>query len=342
MAIDPATLKAAGIIPSAAVPPARRIDELRSQANALALIERFASGAELSPNGDGRLHGRCPLPTHEDKNPSFGLGADGGYVCACGNGDIFRLYVELQGEHWEDRNLPRYERELREALGLSAPRTNGRVHPKSSPSPAPAQRETKPVPLPSPARGFIPQYVATYEPATEAPPAYHHALSLVLVSLAIGQDAWISLGGRLYLNLYVLLLGASTQDRKSTARRFAHNFWRKASEAHPDLFPDNAFLPTGSTSSEGLLDALGQVDVDRALLSWDEFGSLLRRHAPSYVERLKELMTELYGGWTPGRLTKGSKPIKSHKTYVCAIGITTRTRFEEEITAGDVDRKSVV
>lgn len=102
--------------------PQRRIydpDELRCQESALALIERHGGG-ELRPGSNGRLHGRCPFPHHEDRKPSFALFPDGGYTCSCGTGDIIRLSVELRNETWTDRELPRYERELREALGMAS------------------------------------------------------------------------------------------------------------------------------------------------------------------------------------------------------------------------------
>ena len=102
--------------------PRRDPEELRSQDAAATLIARYAPETELRAGGNGRLHGRCPLPNHEDRNPSFGLFPDGGYVCSCGTGDIIRLFVHLRGEIFTDSNLPLYERELREELGLEVER----------------------------------------------------------------------------------------------------------------------------------------------------------------------------------------------------------------------------
>lgn len=98
----------------------RDLSELRSVDAALLLIERYAADAELRAGGDGRLHGRCPFPDHEDRNPSFALNRDGSYICACrGSGDIVRLFVELRGDIFTDRNLPLYVRELHDELGIA-------------------------------------------------------------------------------------------------------------------------------------------------------------------------------------------------------------------------------
>jgi AAA domain len=128
MAVDPSRAAAVALeAPRASVSRQRdNADELRSQANALHLIDHYAGGGEFGrADAKGRLHGRCPLPRHDDTHPSFALFPDGGYICSCGSGDVLRLYVELQGSIWQDRDLPRYESELRGFLGLE--QRNGRV-----------------------------------------------------------------------------------------------------------------------------------------------------------------------------------------------------------------------
>jgi hypothetical protein len=94
-------------------------DSPGAQDAAVALIGRYSPGAALRPSGNGRLHGNCPFEYHEDRNPSFGLFPDGGYICSCGTGDIVRLFTNLRGDVFTDRDLPRYRRELREELGLA-------------------------------------------------------------------------------------------------------------------------------------------------------------------------------------------------------------------------------
>lgn len=89
-------------------------DDHRSQALALNMIARYAPGTELREGAGGRLHGRCPFPDHEDRNPSFVLFPDGGWACSCGTGDVYRLYARLTGQPWADRDLPRLRRELHE------------------------------------------------------------------------------------------------------------------------------------------------------------------------------------------------------------------------------------
>jgi hypothetical protein len=104
------------------VGPGPRGDEgiIGAQDAAVTLIERYSPETQLWSSGSGRLHGRCPFDFHDDRNPSFGLFDDGGYICSCGSGDIVRLFVQLRGEQFSNGNLPTYKRELRDELGLVA------------------------------------------------------------------------------------------------------------------------------------------------------------------------------------------------------------------------------
>jgi Protein of unknown function (DUF3987) len=185
-----------------------------------------------------------------------------------------------------------------------------------------------------PEHGFIREYVECYEPTTEAPRQYHVAMALALLSLTVGREAWIELAGRLFLNVYVLILGPSTQVRKSTALAYGTRTLRRAADSHPALFTEGWLLPTGTVSAEALILKLAQ--ADRCLMPYDEFGRLLAgaKHKP-YVAALKETLTEVYGGWTSGRLTR-ERGIEGGPCFLSLVAATTRVRFEEEITADDV------
>lgn len=185
-----------------------------------------------------------------------------------------------------------------------------------------------------PERGLIYDYVATFEPTTEAPRQYHVAAALALVSMAVGRDAWIELAGQLHLNLYLLILGPSTEVRKSTAIGQAERVLRQAAERHPEQFEESWILPSGTVSPEALV--LRLANVDRGLLVLDEFARLLAgAQSKRYMADLKELLTEVYRCWSPGRLAR-EKPIDAGPCFLSLIGATTRSRFEEEITAEDI------
>lgn len=182
--------------------------------------------------------------------------------------------------------------------------------------------------------GFIREYVECFEPVTEAPRQYHVAAALSLLSMAIGRDAHIELAGRMFLNLYILILGPSTQTRKSTSMRFAETTLARAAKLHPSLFDKTWTLPSGTLTSEAMVSRLSE--QERALLKIDEFGRLLAGATnKSYMVDSKELITEVYGCWNPGRLTRGEM-IEAGPCYLTILAATTRSRFEEEITADDV------
>lgn len=185
-----------------------------------------------------------------------------------------------------------------------------------------------------PETGFIKDYVETFEPVTEAPRQYHVGVALILLSIAIGRQAYIEVAGRMYLNLYLLILGPSTQTRKSTAMRLGEITLSRAAKLHPSLFDKSWSLPSGTLSSEAMVSRLDE--QDRALLKLDEFGRLLSGAAnKAYMVDSKELITEVYGCWNPGRLTRG-EVIEAGPCYLSILAATTRSRFEEEITAEDV------
>lgn len=185
-----------------------------------------------------------------------------------------------------------------------------------------------------PEQGFIRDYVECFEPTTEAPRQYHVATALAVLSMAIGREAWIELAGRLHLNLYVLILGPSTQTRKSTAMRFGEVTLRRAAKLHPGSFEESWLLPSGTLSGEAVIERLDR--ENRAMLRLDEFGRLLAgAKAKSYMADLKEVFTEVYGCWSPGRLTR-EKSTQAGPCFLTITAVTTRSRFEEEITAEDV------
>lgn len=191
---------------------------------------------------------------------------------------------------------------------------------------------THPVNLPE--QGFIRDYVECFEPATEAPRQYHVAMALSLLAMAVGPKVWIQLAGQMKLNLYVLILGPSTEVRKSTAINFGENLLRSAADKHPELFKAEWLPPSGTVSAEALVRRLAA--TERALLVFDEYGRLLSgSKTKSYMADVKELLTEVFRCWSPGRLTQAA-PIEAGPCFPCLIAATTRSRFEEEITAEDV------
>jgi len=44
-----------------------------------------------------RKHILCPLPDHDDRNPSFRLDDQGGWICTCGAGDVISLTSRMRG-----------------------------------------------------------------------------------------------------------------------------------------------------------------------------------------------------------------------------------------------------
>ena len=195
-------------------------------------------------------------------------------------------------------------------------------------------RPTGPRVVDLPERGFVRKYVECFEPTTEAPRQYHVAVAVSLLSLAVGRDAWIELAGSLHLNLYILILGPTTEVRKSTAIGAGKRVLREGAEQFPDALDAAWLLPSGTVSSEALIERLAK--TDRALMEFDEFAALLAAaKSKRYAADLKERLTEVYNCWTPGRLAR-DVTIPPGPCYLNLIAATTRARFESEIEVDDI------
>jgi hypothetical protein len=193
MAVDPSRAAAVALEAPAVLHTRSydRSDELRLQANALRLIDHHSPGADLGgPDAKGRLHGRCVFPRHEDASPSFCLFPDGGFTCSCGSGDVIRLSVELQGAVWHDNELQRYERELRDFLGMEQ-RRNGRGSAQRS-SIAPSTTVDKASPESHPFALELTDFIGA---RSDAPPALVGAEEDILFP-AFGLVLLVAKGGK--------------------------------------------------------------------------------------------------------------------------------------------------
>ncbi len=132
--------------------------------------------------------------------------------------------------------------------------------------------------------GFTHDYHQYADPLTEAPWRYHSFAALAVVAAVVGRKIYLVQGARdVYPNIWVALVGKSSQLKKSTVLRIAsdliddHN--RKL------LFPEDF-------SREALYDALAE--QGSGIFIWNELGGVLRAFENNYMAGTKELLTELY------------------------------------------------
>lgn len=84
------------------------------------LIDLASEYTDLMPAGKGEEYrGRCPLPSHEDKNPSFSINRNRGFIChGCGwdGGDCIELVRKLEGISFKQAL-----QKLAQRVGMEAP-----------------------------------------------------------------------------------------------------------------------------------------------------------------------------------------------------------------------------
>ena len=136
-----------------------------------------------------------------------------------------------------------------------------------------------------PPDGWIHDYMVHAIKQTTAPAAYHLAVGLSALAVSTPISYQHRYAGSLYGNLYVLLVGRSGEDQKSTALAIGRDIIRTA---------DEALIGHQPGSWEGLIDALA--DNPRQIIRYSEFGSFLSKaqRRGGYFEPLKALLTDLW------------------------------------------------
>lgn len=149
-----------------------------------------------------------------------------------------------------------------------------------------------------PPRGFLNSWVTYGYHATDCNFAYHILGGLMLIAQTFPPHLSVSLGSRTYGNIYGLVIGESTESRKTTAiklaRELAQEVWR---EACP--------MVVGPGSASGLIDRL--VEAPRMLVAYDEFGDFLHQASRGQLAELKTKYTELYDSGPAGRLLSNKR-----------------------------------
>jgi hypothetical protein len=156
--------------------------------------------------------------------------------------------------------------------------------------PPPLEEPITPQIIPFPDIAWTGPFAAWREivfPCTEAPAEYLWGSCLVTIGVALGRNIRIENPRPLYPNVYVLLLGQTGDDRKSTSLSFSED-----ALFHLGL-ADKVDVLKGIQSSEAIYESLSRMDGARTLAYCDEFRSLLavaqRKGQRDIVPRLGSL-----------------------------------------------------
>ena len=154
---------------------------------------------------------------------------------------------------------------------------------------------------------FIDEWCQWAGTRTDSPIEYHRAAAITLMSAVYSEfghatPQW----GRMKLNLWFMVLGRSTLDRKSTARSYLAQALRAL--ATDDYSYDIGSDVTPSGLSLLLLDRANKASV----FARDEVQGLFKELIhQSYMSGGLETFTELYDGWAKGRVrATGDKKVQ--------------------------------
>lgn len=154
---------------------------------------------------------------------------------------------------------------------------------------------------------FIDEWVTWAATKTDAPAEYHRAAAIAVLSAVYSEfghatPQW----GPMKLNLWFMVLGRSTLDRKSTARSYMNKAFRALKTEDYNYSIGDDVTPGGI--SLALHDRANKSTVfDR-----DEVQGLFKELLhQSYMSGGLEVFTKLYDGWSGGRVrASGEKKIQ--------------------------------
>jgi hypothetical protein len=179
--------------------------------------------------------------------------------------------------------------------------------------------------------GTLRLYEDYHLPTTDAPREYNIACGLAVHAALIGNNLHLPFGGQaLRLNLWSLILGPSSDFRKSTTisqgRRTIRRLYDGQTDAAP-LLPDEF-------SREALLKRLA--DRPQGLLTYSEFSGALATFARDYMSGTKETLADLYDGPATYERTIGAQTFTIRDACVSILAASQTEWFLEKLKAGDV------
>ena len=180
-----------------------------------------------------------------------------------------------------------------------------------------------------PEEGILQSYFQWAEPTTDAPLQFHIAGGLVLAGTVAGRSIWLDRGhGRLYPNIWALILAPSSFFRKSTAVSQTERILRK--------YRDGMYLLPNEMTPEKFIDTLA--NNPQALLRWKEFAGALGQFERNYMFGFKELLTELFDcPPTYERALKSQEePIVIEKPHLNIFAASTIDWLLSKIKEGDI------
>lgn len=179
---------------------------------------------------------------------------------------------------------------------------------------------------------FIDRYVAwAKNKSPDSAETYHRTFAFLVLSAVFSDKVFVNLRwGRIYPNLWALVLGHTTLSRKSTAMRFFLDLVHGVEDSEGETIDIG-----NDVTIEGLVPKLGARDGQVSLVTVDEVAGFFKE---AYVKNFRagtlEQFTKLYDGSVPVvlRATKGSGNTKRARTRFMFVGMGIREDVSKILT----------
>lgn len=187
-----------------------------------------------------------------------------------------------------------------------------------------------------PPSGFVHDYVIHAMKQTTSPLAYHLGTALSVLATTCPLDYGMNYAGTLRANMFVLLVGRSGEDQKSTAMGIGRDLLFEAAAPLVGDFPG---------SPEGLIDSLARSPSQ--LIPISEMGRFLASAQRGYFEPIKALMADLWDSHSiqrtraNNRVTRVDNPRLS-VVAACSIPYLEKYTLAEDWTGGFMGRWCVM
>ena len=207
-------------------------------------------------------------------------------------------------------------------------------------------------------RGVFETYRQAQEGTTEAPDQYHFGVMKTVAGIVVGKTACVWSGRKLFPNFYTVLIGPTTQSRKSTAASRGTSLLSDVDEAGNIVGADPLILTLrGLSTPAGLLAQLKTPDINeeglsgveynramstspyegyRTLIVINEFASLLRQAKKEAGSGIVQLLTDAYDSLPELHNPTKVDPIVAKNAVISMICLSTREWLENTLDIADV------
>lgn len=189
---------------------------------------------------------------------------------------------------------------------------------------------------------FVDRFVAWSDKKTNAATDYKEAAAFIILSTVFSDFGHLNMNwGQEPLNLWFIISGGTTVDRKSTSKNQALKFLRSLENVvEDDIISDETeyiYDYSSDFSVEGMADTLLKRPHRSGVVTRDEFqGFLAEVNQKNYKSGVKETLTDWYGGWISSRIRSGNNNKKSGIPFALsfyAIGID--EQIVDQLTTDD-------